>query len=175
MAHLEPVRVTVGVDTHKHVHVAAARDQLGRRLGTTLAPASRAGYGELLGWARGLGEVQAWGVEGTGSYGAGLLRFLTAHGQRVLEVNRPDRATRRRRGKSDPVDADAAARTVQAGEATGMRRPCVPCSGWAPKSPPSCWCALGTTLPGSTRRPRSRRCAAPPQWRPRRARPVGIA
>jgi transposase len=58
-------------------------------------------------------------VEGTGSYGAGLLRFLTAHGQRVLEVNRPDRATRRRRGKSDPVDADAAARTVQAGEATG--------------------------------------------------------
>jgi transposase len=59
-------------------------------------------------------------VEGTGSYGAGLLRFLTAHGQRVLEVNRPDRATRRRRGKSDPVDADAAARTVQAGEATGI-------------------------------------------------------
>jgi transposase len=120
MAHLEPVRVTVGVDTHKHLHVAAARDQLGRRLGTTLAPASRTGYGELLAWARGLGEVQAWGVEGTGSYGAGLLRFLTAHGQRVLEVNRPDRATRRRRGKSDPVDADAAARTVQAGEATGI-------------------------------------------------------
>jgi transposase len=61
MAHLEPVRVTVGVDTHKHLHVAAARDQLGRRLGTTLAPASRAGYGELLAWARRLGEVQAWG------------------------------------------------------------------------------------------------------------------
>jgi transposase len=58
-------------------------------------------------------------VEGTGSYGAGLARFLATHGQRVLEVNRPDRATRRRRGKSDPVDADAAARTVQAGEATG--------------------------------------------------------
>jgi transposase len=58
-------------------------------------------------------------VEGTGSYGAGLARFLVAHGQRVLEVNRPDRAARRRRGKSDPVDADAAARTVQAGEATG--------------------------------------------------------
>ena len=59
-------------------------------------------------------------MEGTGSYGAGLARFLTAHGQRVLEVNRPDRAARRRRGKSDPVDADAAARTVQAGEATGV-------------------------------------------------------
>jgi transposase len=70
-------------------------------------------------WARGLGEVDVWGVEGTGSYGAGLVRFLAAHSQRVLEVNRPDRATRRRRGKSDPVDADAAARTVQAGEATG--------------------------------------------------------
>jgi transposase len=59
-------------------------------------------------------------VEGTGSYGAGLVRFLAAAGQRVLEVNRPDRATRRRFGKSDPVDADAAARTVQAGEATGI-------------------------------------------------------
>src|SRR5215218_2807253 len=120
MAHLEPVRVTVGVDTHKHVHVAAARDQLGRRLGVTMAPATRAGYVELLAWARGLGEVDVWGVEGTGSYGAGLVRFLAASGQQVLEVNRPDRATRRRRGKSDPVDADAAARTVQAGEATGI-------------------------------------------------------
>jgi transposase len=67
-----------------------------------------------------LGEVTAWGVEGTGSYGAGLARFLAAHGQRVLEVNRPDRAARRRHGKSDPVAADAAARTVQAGEATGV-------------------------------------------------------
>ena len=100
--------------------MAAARDQLGRRLGVTLAPASSTGYGQLLAWARGLGEVQAWGVEGTGSYGAGLVRFLAAAGQRVLEVNRPDRATRRRRGKSDPADADAAARTVQAGEATGI-------------------------------------------------------
>jgi transposase len=59
MAHLEPPRVTVGVDTHKHVHVAAARDQLGRRLGTTTAPASRAGYAELLAWAHALGEVAA--------------------------------------------------------------------------------------------------------------------
>ena len=59
-------------------------------------------------------------MEGTGSYGAGLLRFLAASGQRVLEVNRPDRATRRRLGKSDPVAAAAAARTVQAGEATGV-------------------------------------------------------
>jgi transposase len=85
-----------------------------------MAPATSAGYAELLAWAHALGEVQAWGVEGTGSYGAGLARFLRCHSQRVLEVNRPDRATRRRRGKSDPVDADAAARTVQAGEATGV-------------------------------------------------------
>jgi transposase len=120
MAHPQPPRVTIGVDTHKDLHVAAARDQLGRRLGTTMAPATSAGYAELLAWAHALGEVQAWGVEGTGSYGAGLARFLRRHRQRVLEVNRPDRATRRRRGKSDPVDADAAARTVQAGEATGV-------------------------------------------------------
>jgi transposase len=120
MAHTAPPRVTVGVDTHKDLHVAAARDQLGRRLATTMAPATRTGYAQLLAWAHALGEPVAWGVEGTGSYGAGLARFLRRHRQRVLEVNRPDRAARRRRGKSDPVDADAAARTVQAGEATGV-------------------------------------------------------
>ena len=120
MADPQPPRVTIGVDTHKDLHVAAARDQLGRRLATTQAPATPGGYATLLGWAQALGEVQAWGVEGTGSYGAGLARFLAAHHQQVLEVNRPDRATRRRRGKSDPVDADAAARAVQAGEASGL-------------------------------------------------------
>jgi transposase len=120
MAHTALPRVTIGVDTHKHLHVAAARDQLGRRLVTTMAPATGAGYAELLAWAQGLGEPVAWGVEGTGSYGAGLARFLAGHGQRGLEVNRPDRAARRRHGKSDPVDADAAARAVQAGEATGI-------------------------------------------------------
>jgi transposase len=120
MAHPTPPRVTVGVDTHKDTHVAAARDQLGRRLGTTQVPASSAGYAQLLSWVHALGEVAAWGVEGTGSYGAGLARFLAAHGQRVVEVNRPDRQARRRRGKSDAVDADAAARAVQAGEATGV-------------------------------------------------------
>jgi transposase len=120
MAHTALPRVTIGVDTHKHSHVAAARDQLGRRLATTMAPATAAGYAQLLAWARSLGEPVAWGVEGTGSYGAGLTRFLAAHGQQVWEVNRPDRSARRRRGKSDPVDADAAARAVQAGEATGI-------------------------------------------------------
>jgi transposase len=74
-------------------------------------------------WAQGLGEPVAWGVEGTGSYGAGLARFLGGQGQRVLEVNRPDRQARRRHGKSDPVDAAAAARTVQAGEPPASPRP----------------------------------------------------
>jgi transposase len=118
IAHAQPTRVTVGVDTHGDVHVAHAKDQLGRRLDTVSIPTTPTGYRDPLAWARGLGQVQAWGVEGTGSYGAGLARYLRKAGQVVLEVNRPDRAARRRRGKSDPVDAEAAARAVQAGEAT---------------------------------------------------------
>jgi transposase len=118
IAHAQPTRVTIGVDTHGDVHVAHAKDQLGRRLDTVSIPTTPTGYRDLLAWARGLGQVQAWGVEGTGSYGAGLARYLHKAGQVVLEVNRPDRAARRRRGKSDPVDAEAAARAVQAGEVT---------------------------------------------------------
>jgi transposase len=118
IAHARPTRVTIGVDTHGDVHVAHAKDQLGRRLDTVSIPTTPTGYQDLLAWARGLGQVQAWGVEGTGSYGAGLARYLRKAGQVVLEVNRPDRAARRRRGKSDPVDAEAAARAVQAGEVT---------------------------------------------------------
>ena len=85
----------------------------------TPIPTTPAGYQQLLDWARSLGEVAAFGIEGTGCYGAGLTRYLRAGGYRVVEVNRPDRATRRRQGKSDTVDADAAARAVQAGDATG--------------------------------------------------------
>jgi transposase len=77
-------------------------------------PDTPAGYAELLGWAERLGQIDAWGIEGTGSFGAGLTRFLRAEGQVVVEVNRPDRAARRRRGKSDPLDAEAAACAVQA-------------------------------------------------------------
>jgi transposase len=113
-------QVTIGVDTHKDLHVAAARDQLGRRLATIQIPTASAGYAQLLAWAHGLGEVRAWGVEGTGSYGAGLTRWLRAHGQLVIEVDRPDRAARRRQGKADDLDAHAAARAVQAGTATGQ-------------------------------------------------------
>jgi transposase len=119
IAQAEPVWVTVGVDTHRDLHVAGARDQLGRRIGTTLIPTTPTGYQQLLDWARHLGEITAFGIEGTGCYGAGLARYLRGKGYRVIEVTRPDRATRRRNGKSDPVDADAAARTVQAGDQTG--------------------------------------------------------
>src|SRR5215218_10096125 len=108
--------VTVGVDTHAEVHVAVAKDSFGRRLDTTSVPTTPAGYGELLGWAKRLGQIEAWGIEGTGSFGAGLTRFLRAHGQAVVEVNRPDRQARRRWGKSDPLDAEAAARAVQANQ-----------------------------------------------------------
>ena len=100
--------------------MACALDQLGRQLATGQAATTPIGYRALLAWARSLGEVQAWGVEGTGCYGAGLARFLDGQGQVVLEVNRPDRSVRRRRGKSDPVDAEAAARAVLAGQATAI-------------------------------------------------------
>jgi transposase len=120
IAHAEPSRVTIGVDTHGDVHVAHAKDQLGRRLETISIPTTPAGYRNLLAWARGLGHLQAWGVEGTGSYGAALSRYLRDQGQVVREVNRPDRAARRRRGKSDPLDAEAAAKAVQADEALAV-------------------------------------------------------
>jgi transposase len=118
MAHTATPQITVGVDTHLDVHVAHAADQLGRRVATIQVPTTPVGYQHLLAWARELGEPIAWGVEGTGCYGAALARFLVAGGQLVLEVNRPDRQARRRRGKSDPVDAQAAAKAVQAGEVT---------------------------------------------------------
>src|SRR5439155_25169388 len=117
IAHAEPRRVTGGVDTHKDVHVAAVLDELGRQLGTESFPTTRHGYRRLLRWLRSHGEVVAVGVEGCGSWGAGLARFLAARGVKVIEVNRPNRQTRRLRGKDDPVDAEAAARAVLSGEA----------------------------------------------------------
>ena len=120
IAQLEPVRVTVGVDTHKDAHVAVAKDHLGRHLGDNTIPTAPSGYRDLLAWAESYGDVEAWGVEGTGSYGAGLLRFLRGADQAVIEINRPDRKARRLKGKSDLVDAEAAARAVLSGEATAV-------------------------------------------------------
>ena len=114
----QQVTVIGGVDTHRDDHVAATIDSTGRLLGVASFPATGAGYGDLLGWMRGWGDLERVGVEGTGSYGAGLARHLAAEGVGVVEVIRPNRQTRRRRGKSDPADAEAAARAVLSGEAT---------------------------------------------------------
>jgi transposase len=114
----EPRRVVGGVDTHKDVHVAVVIDVIGRALASESFPATRHGYRCLLRWLRSHGELEAVGVEGTGSWGAGLARYLTTRGVVVVEVNRPNRQNRRLRGKSDAVDAEAAARAVLNGQAT---------------------------------------------------------
>ena len=111
-------RVIGGVDTHKDVHVAAVLDELGRLLATATFATTTSGYRQLHRWLCSYGEVLAVGVEGTGSWGVGLARFLRARGLNVIEVNRPNRQTRRRKGKSDTVDAEMAARAVLAGDAT---------------------------------------------------------
>lgn len=111
--------VTGGVDTHGQTHHAAVIDQVGRQLGDREFPADPAGYRALLGWLGGHGSLERVGVEGTGAYGAGLARSLRAQGVTLVEVDRPDRKTRRAKGKSDPIDAYAAARAALNGSATG--------------------------------------------------------
>jgi transposase len=113
------VAVTLGVDTHKDVHVAITLDGLGGYLGTLNVPATKAGARQLVSWATDFGTVERAGVEGTGCYGAGLARFLKAEGIRVFEVIRPKRRDLHRTGKSDPIDAEAAARAVMAGTVIG--------------------------------------------------------
>jgi hypothetical protein len=115
-------RIVVGVDTHADTHTAAICDELGRLVEFATFPADRSGYRRLLQWARRHGTIDAFGVESTGAYGAGLTRFLVDHDERVIEVNRVNRQHRRRRGKSDPFDAEAAARAVLSGEATAIPR-----------------------------------------------------
>jgi transposase len=117
-----PGDVTVGVDTHRDSHTAAVLDAQGRLLGTAAFPTTPAGYRRLIEWAGGWGTVTAAGVEGTGSWGAGLTRHLQETGITVIEVIRPNRQHRRRHGKSDTTDAVAAARAVQSGEASGTPR-----------------------------------------------------
>lgn len=112
--------VTGGVDTHKDTHVAAVVDSTGRILGSEAFPATKAGYARLWGWLCRWGRVERVGVEGTGTYGAGLARYLAGRGVAVVEVNRPNRQVRRLRGKSDTVDAEAAARAALNGEASAL-------------------------------------------------------
>jgi transposase len=118
MAHKKRT-VTGGVDTHGRTHHAAVVDEVGRVLGDGEFPASADGYAALLAWLRSFGRPDKVGVEGTGTYGAGLARYLTAQGVTLVEVDRPNRRTRRAKGKSDPIDAIAAARAAASGEASG--------------------------------------------------------
>ena len=110
------------MDTHADTHVAAALDPIGGLLGVQEFPATAAGYARLLAWLGGFGTVCLVGIEGTGSYGAGLARHITTAGVRVVEVDRSDRQDRRRQGKSDPLDAVSAARAAQSGRARGASK-----------------------------------------------------
>ena len=120
MAEDRQVEVCGGVDTHRDVHVAAVVDTAGRVLGSAPFPADKAGYEQLGDWLGSHGSVARVGIEGTGSYGAGLTRHLISIGIQVVEVNRPNRQLRRRFGKTDVTDAEAAARAALNGQATGL-------------------------------------------------------
>jgi transposase len=108
--------IILGVDTHKDVHVAAVITSLGALRETTTFPATAAGYQALLAWAGTFGVLRRAGGEGTGSYGAALARHLRAADIEVIGVNQPDKAARRRQGKTDALDAQAAARAVLSGQ-----------------------------------------------------------
>jgi transposase len=112
--------VVIGVDTHKHIHVTAVLDPIGGVLGTLTIATDTGGFRQLLSWATSFGQIIAFGIEGTGSYGAALASFIRRHGHKVIEVNRPDRRMRRLVGKSDTLDAENAARAVLAGFATAI-------------------------------------------------------
>jgi transposase len=117
----EPVvEVAGGVDTHLDTHTAAVVDTAGRQLGHHTFPADAGGYVALLAWMRSFGTLLMVGIEGTGAYGAGLARHLRAEGVAMVEVDRRDRKVRRFAGKSDPIDAQAAARAALAGASTGI-------------------------------------------------------
>ena len=118
MAEDGQINVCGGVDTHRDVHMAAVTDSAGRVLDTAPFPADAAGYEQLRDWLQSHGSVVRVGVEGTGSYGAGLSRHLTRAGVEVVEVNRPNRQLRRLRGKTDTMDAENAARAALNGQAT---------------------------------------------------------
>lgn len=124
MANLHPNQlarsghIVVGVDTHKHIHVAAVMDTIGGIQATITVATDTGGFRQLLDWAESFGQIIAFGIEGTGSYGAALTSFIRRTGYRVVEVNRPDRRMRRLVGKSDTLDAENAARAVLSGFAT---------------------------------------------------------
>jgi len=108
-------KVTGGVDTHKDLHVAAIVDEHNGVLGSEFFSTTRHGYKQMITWMRTFGTVERIGVECTGSYGAGLLRYLQPLGIEVLEVTAPDKTDRRKRGKNDTIDAENAAHAAFAG------------------------------------------------------------
>lgn len=120
MNEANPHDIIVGIDTHKHTHAAVAVTGLGARVGELTIRVGLGGYRELEAWAQSLGAVRAFGIEGTGSYGAGLARFLRAAGHTVHEAGHPDRGLRHRHGKTDHFDAEGAARAVLGGQATAL-------------------------------------------------------
>lgn len=107
--HQAETHVIGGVDTHKDLHVAAVVDHRDRVLGTESFPTTRHGYRLMLAWMNSFGDLQRVGIECSGSYGAGLLRYMQAAGVEILEVTAPDKLDRRRRGKNDDFDAESAA------------------------------------------------------------------
>ena len=111
-------RIVGGVDTHKDLHVAAVVDEQDRVMETRSFATTRQGYRQMLAWMRSFGELQRIGIESTGSYGAGLLRFMQQAKVTVLEVTTPDKQDRRRRGKNDDLDAQNAAHAAFAGQRT---------------------------------------------------------
>lgn len=115
-------QIIIGVDTHKSNHIAVVLNAHGARLGALTIPTTRQGYSKLEAWAAGFGSVKAFGIEGTGSYGAGLSRDLLSKGYTVLDVMRPNRQSRYLHGKSDSLDAESAARSVLNGQATALTK-----------------------------------------------------
>ena len=113
-----PRRVVGGVDTHKDLHVAAVVDEHDRVLGSRCFATTRHGYKQMLAWMRSFGQLRRIGVEATGTYGAGLLRYMQNAGVEVLEVTTPDKHDRRKRGKNDDLDAQNAAHAAFAGRRT---------------------------------------------------------
>jgi transposase len=124
MAIMAPAKRPVigGIDTHKDQHTVAVIDEQGAQLGLASFPTTRAGYNRLVAWMRQFGDPTRVGVEGTGSYGAGITRRLVSAGIAVLEVSAPDLAQRRGRGKDDALDALAAARAALAGRRVSIAR-----------------------------------------------------
>jgi transposase len=162
MASIPPsTRVVIGgIDTHKDLHVAAALDSAGMVLGSEAFSTTRAGYRALVRWLRSFGDVRRVGIEGTGSYGAGITRHLHQGGIDVLEVDRPDRSDRRRRGTNDTLDAENAARAALAGRRTSV-----------PKTNHGKVEALRVLRLTRTTAIKSRRAALPAAAQPHRLRP----